>query len=178
MAFFDMVLIGVGLAADAFAAAVVRGLAMGRLRLPPALATALVFGFFQGAMTLLGYFAGTLFASRLQEWGRFGGALLLFFLGGRAMADALRGGAATPASGGLVAMGLATSVDASAVGVALSLGGTEGIFYLCVIVGIVTFLLSLFGVLLGCFFGVRFRKLSQILGALILIAMGIRFLAG
>ena len=178
MAFFDMVLIGVGLAADAFAAAVVRGLAMGRLRLSPAIATASVFGFFQGAMTLFGYFAGALFASRLQIWGDLFAALLLFFLGGRALFEAFRGGELPSDANGLIPMGFATSVDASAVGVALSLGGTEGIFYLCVIVGIVTFILSLFGVLLGCFFGVRFRKLSQILGSLILIAMGIRFLAG
>ena len=52
MAFFDMVLIGVGLAADAFAAAVVRGLRIGRLRAADLASTALTFAFFQGAMTL------------------------------------------------------------------------------------------------------------------------------
>lgn len=176
MAFFDMVLIGVGLAADAFAAAVVRGLAMGRLRLSPAIATASVFGFFQGAMTLFGYFAGGLFASRLQEWGRFGGALLLFFLGARTFVDAFRGD--SPPMGSLFSMGLATSVDASAVGVAFSLKGDINIFYLAVVIAVVTFALALVGVFLGCMFGARWEKSSRIAGSLILIAMGIRFLAG
>ena len=91
-------------------------------------------------MTLFGYFAGGLFASRLQIWGDLFAALLLFFLGGRALFEAFRGGELPSDANGLIPMGFATSVDASAVGVALSLGGTEGVFYLQIFIILLTIL--------------------------------------
>ena len=174
MAFFDMVLIGVGLAADAFAAAVVRGLRIGRLRAACLASTALTFAFFQGAMTLAGYYAGELLASGLEKWSGILGAILLFFLGGRMLFAAEE----EEPSLHLISMGFATSVDASVVGMAFSLRPSVSVFHLCAVIAAVTLVLSLLGFALGCAFGGRFRKTARIGGALVLIAMGARFLIG
>jgi putative Mn2+ efflux pump MntP len=172
--------VAVGLAMDAFAVSIVMGSLHKDLRVRHALRMALFFGGFQTFMPVLGFFAGLSlkeYITAFDHWVAFG---LLSLVGGKMIYESFRLEAAEKNRDPsdlptLLALSLATSIDALAVGVTFSL--LEISLALAVgIIGAVTFGLSWLGVSLGKRFGHLLGSKAEIFGGLILIAIGVRIL--
>jgi putative Mn2+ efflux pump MntP len=171
-------LISVGLAMDAFAVAVSSGLAIKNLRIAHALRISLFFGFFQGLMPVMGWLAGLSvkgFIADVAHWAAFG---IMCFIGGKMIYGAAvmeRAEREASMHGLLVLLGLsvATSLDALAVGVTFALLNIS-IITPAVVIGFVTFFMSYSGVCIGKRFGHFSEKKIEILGGLILIAIGLK----
>lgn len=189
MSFVSVMVLAVGLAADALAVAVASA-ASGRLvGLRSAARLAFHFGLFQGLMPVVGWLVGTSvepYMRAFDHWIAFG---LLAFVGGRMLlpekpdkpdkpgeADASKAG--DPSRGwSLVALSVATSIDAFAVGLSLAAIGVS-IWYPAAVIGVVTAGLSLVGARVGERLGLRFGRGVALLGGLLLIGLGLRILVG
>jgi manganese efflux pump family protein len=176
-----VILIAVGLAMDAFAVSVVSGCVYKELKIAHALRMAFFFGAFQAFMPLIGYAAGQTVAdyiTHIDHWVAFG---LLAAIGGKMIVEGMKfeqveKTAKDPSSLMVVlVLSVATSIDALAVGVTLSLV-TQSIFAAVTAIGVITFVLSYAGVE----FGRRTRHFVEnkieIAGGLILIAIGLKIL--
>ncbi len=179
MPFWSIFLIAIGLAMDCFAVSLGVGTAGTAVGLRPTFRLFFHFGLFQGGMTLLGWLAGKTvvgYIASVDHWVAFG---LLAFVGVRMIRGGLQKAGEEPAipdpSRGLtlVMLSIATSIDALAVG--LSLAFLEvNVLWSALLIGGVSAVLSLLGLSLGNQLGLRFGKSMEILGGLILIAIGLR----
>ncbi len=181
MSFWTLILISLGVSADAFAVALGKGLQLRRLRLRDAVLIAATFGIFQAAMPVIGWLLGTSLRSYITEidhWIAFG---LLAVIGGKMIWEALR---AHPderpddepiAVRELLVLGVATSIDALAVGISFAFLEVS-IVAAVIAIGVITFAVSLVGVFLGHRAGIRFRGPAEVVGGLILILIGLRIL--
>lgn len=176
-----IILIAVGLAMDAFAVSVVSGCFYKELKIAHVFRMAFFFGAFQAFMPLIGYAAGQTVAdyiTHVDHWVAFG---LLAGIGGKMIYEGTKfeqveKKAQDPASLMVVlVLSLATSIDALAVGITLSLV-THSIVAAVTAIGLITFALSYAGVE----FGRRTRRFVEnkieIAGGLILIAIGVKIL--
>ena len=177
----ELLLIAVGLSMDAFAVSVCKGLGMRRLDVRVALVLALLFGVFQAGMPVIGWLLGSQFLWLIEpvdHWIAFG---LLGFIGGKMILDAVRGEEEESwvvdhvAWGEFLMLAVATSIDALAVGISLAALNVE-IVPSVLIIGVVTFVLSLVGVLVGHLFGSRFERPAQIVGGVVLMLIGVKVL--
>lgn len=173
-------LIALGLAMDAFAVSLGAGTSGIASHPRPIFRLSFHMGLFQGLMTFLGWLAGiSVFnlISAFDHWIAFG---LLGFVGFRMIRSGL--GVETETrredisrGGSLLMVCVATSIDAMAVGLSLAMIRVE-ILGPSLVIGIVTALLSLFGLLAGNLLGDKFGKRMEVLGGLILIGIGLRVL--
>jgi putative Mn2+ efflux pump MntP len=179
MPLWTIFLIAIGLAMDCFAVSLGVGTAGTATGLRPTFRLFFHFGLFQGGMTLLGWLAGKTvvgYISSVDHWVAFG---LLLFVGGRMIRGGLQKTAQEPAipdpSRGLtlVVLSIATSIDALAVGLSLALLEVN-VFSSALLIGGVSAVLSLVGLILGNQLGLRFGKRMELLGGVILIAIGLR----
>jgi putative Mn2+ efflux pump MntP len=169
-----------GLSMDAVAVSLASGCAATRVTLGPALRMAFFFGFFQTLMPVLGWLAGLSFKTAIAGFDHWLAFALLLFIGVKMILEARRAGGSCPRAGLpglpiLLGLAVATSIDALAVGLSLSLLAVD-IITPVLIIGLVTFLLSLLGVLAGRRFGTLIAGKAEILGGLVLIAIGFRIL--
>ena len=183
MSFIELFLIGVGLSMDAFAVAVCKGLSMQRFRKDRAAVIALFFGVFQAAMPLLGWFLGSRFASHIQQYDHWIAFFLLLWIG-ISMIRESRGGEEEDACGGesarldlkeLLMLSVATSIDALAVGITFAFLEVS-ILPAVSLIGVTTFVLSFIGVAVGSYFGGKYKSRAELLGGVILIAIGAKIL--
>ena len=182
MSFLELLLIGVGLSMDAFAVAICQGLSMARIRWRHAGVIALFFGGFQAAMPLLGWAMGSRFSGYIQEFDHWVAFLLLGLIGGNMVREALgpEEEAETACAAGLdirqlFLMAVATSIDALAVGVTFAF--LEVLILPAVtVIGVTTFCLSLAGVVVGNFFGARYKRRAELSGGVILVLLGVKIL--
>ena len=180
MSLLKLVGLAIGLAMDAFAVSLTSGLTMRKLKVRYALRIALFFGVFQALMPIIGYLAGLSIRTMIESfdhWVAFG---LLAFVGGKMLFEAIfmkeEDREINPDDFGLLLMlAIATSIDALAVGLSLSLLKIE-ILMPAVLIGVVTFALSFMGVYLGRRIGHLFEQKIEILGGLVLIGIGIKIL--
>lgn len=190
----QIVLIALGLSMDAFAVSVSSGMCLKGLKPWQALRAAAFFGAFQALMPLLGWLAGAFFKGYIQSFDHWIAFALLCFIGGKMSYEALkeilaerrRGpGAACEAvkadSGGitrlwpLTVLSIATSIDALAVGLSLSMLG-QAILVPALVIGAITFALCLFGVFFGKRIGSALGEWAEVLGGLVLIGIGIKII--
>ena len=192
MGFLELFLIGVGLSMDAFAVAICQGLSMTKIKWGHALTVGLYFGGFQALMPLLGWVLGSQFSGYIQQYDHWVAFILLLLIGGNMIREALSGEedeAEDTATGGgpdhkkLFLMAIATSIDAMAVGVTMALAGRTGLlapqygFLLCcLVIALVTFVLCLAGVQIGCRTGDKYGKKAEIAGGIVLIGIGVKIL--
>lgn len=181
MEIFEAVLLAVGLSMDAFAVSVCKGLALRKAGLKEGLTCGVWFGGFQALMPTLGFFLAMLFADSIKaidHWVAFG---LLVLIGGNMLKEALEPGcdcenaSADMGFKTMLAMAIATSIDAMAAGVSLAMDGAN-IWLNAVLIGITTCALSAVGVKVGAVFGSRFEKKAQLAGGIILILLGLKIL--
>lgn len=174
----ELILLSVGLAMDACAVSMTNGLCYPQMRAKHITGTALCFGLMQGLMPLLGYLLGSCFAGVISAFDHPLALILLGFIGVKMIAESLRSEDDTPEdplSVRLVLLqGLATSIDALAVGISFAAFSAFAIVPAVLCIGCITALLSAAGTLTGRQLGGMLRSKAQLLGGLILIAIGIK----
>ena len=175
-----IVLIALGLAMDSFSVSVAGGLVLRRFRFRDALKVAFSFGFFQAVMPIIGWIAGMSVIDLIAGFDHWVAFALLLIIGCRMIHESVckrpderRINIFNPYL--LLVLSVATSIDALAAGLSLSLLKIQ-ILTPAAVTGFVTFLLSLFGLLVGR----RSRKILlgkvEVIGGLILICLGIKIL--
>lgn len=177
-----IILVAVGLAMDAFAVSIVTGSIYKDLHLKHVLRMALFFGGFQALMPVIGFLAGLglkEYISHVDHWVAFG---LLCFVGGKMIYEAFQIESAEKNRDPsdlliLLALSIATSIDALAVGITLSLM-TASIALAVTVIGVITFGLSYAGVAIGKRFGHFFESRIEVVGGVILIGIGFKILIG
>jgi putative Mn2+ efflux pump MntP len=175
-----IVIIAVGLAMDAFVVSIVSGSAYRQLHVRHALRMAIFFGAFQAFMPLVGSLAGlTLrkYIAHYDHWIAFG---LLAAVGGKMIYESfkIKSVEENPDPSNilvLLVLSVATSIDALAVGITLSLIAGS-IVIAVMIIGLITFILSYLGVYIGKRFGHFFESKMEALGGVILIGIGTKIL--
>lgn len=184
MEFYTLILLAFGLSLDSFAVSVSSGLMLPEIRFFKACRIALSLAFFQAAMPVIGWFAGMEIRDRLVDYDHWIAFGLLAMLGLKMIYESLkpeedRNGFNPLKPAVLLTMSLATSIDALIVGVSfafLQKPQTESIILPVLIIGGVTFVMSMLGILFGKKAGARFGKRMEMLGGVILIAIGFKIL--
>lgn len=178
---WDIFIIGVSLAMDAFSVSVSDGACLGRLRHRWLVGIAGAFGLFQGLMPLAGYFAGASFAWLVVRFSRYIVCGVLCVIGVKMLWDARDAdcseNCALLGPKVILLQAVATSMDALAVGVGFSTMQI-GIAAACGLIALTTFVICLAGVAIGYRFGCVFRRQAVVLGGLVLIGTGIKILLG
>lgn len=179
----SILLLGIAMSTDAFAAAVGKGAAMRQPRFPDALRAGLIFGAIEAITPLIGWALGMAAAKYVTAWDHWIAFGLLAVLGLRMIREGLRGRVddegvdgndATPKRHGfwaLAATGFATSIDAMAVGVGLAFIDAN-ILVVAAVIGCTTLVLVTAGILLGRVLGALAGKRAEIFGGLLLIGIG------
>jgi len=180
MPFFEILLISLSMAMDAFAVCLGAG-TLEKIRGPrPFFRLSFHFGLFQFIMPVIGWLLGMTIEPLIRnysDWVAFG---LLVFVGARMVHSSLQGGdesnSSDPSRGWtLVLLSVAVSMDALAIGLSL---GVLGVFvwYPAIMIGVVTGVLSLIGLRIGKIVGRKFGKPVEVIGGLVLIGIGLRIL--
>lgn len=174
-----IVLVAFALAMDSFSVSITNGLATKTFKVGDALKIGIFFGAFQAIMPVVGWFTGIHvldLISGFDHWIAFG---LLAFIGCRMIYESVKVESKklldSPRIGVLLALSVATSIDALAIGLSFSFLRIS-IFVPAVVIGAVAFSLSFLGVYLGGKLGHFLRNRVEVLGGLILIVIGIRIL--
>jgi manganese efflux pump family protein len=170
----SLLLLSLGLAMDAFAAAVAQG-ASSRPNRSAALRMSFAFGLAQAIMPLLGWALGIAFAAFIQTAAHWIALTLLSFLGLRMIKEGLDRDAEEAMKElslwPLLVTAIATSIDAAVAGITLP-SFRVPIVLACVVIGLTTSILTYPGVYLGALVGAKIGKWAEILGGLILIGLG------
>ena len=165
---------------DAFAVSICKGLSVCKVRPRHAGLAAVWFGGFQALMPLIGYFAGVAFTdivSSVDHWIAF---VLLGIIGGKMVKESFEKEECCCTDPDfsfrtMLAMAVATSIDALAVGVSLAFLKVN-IWTAVLLIGITTGAFSAAGVYVGNIFGNRFKSKAELAGGLILILIGAKIL--
>lgn len=181
MDFLTLLLLAFGLSMDAFAVSISNGIAYGNVQRKMIVLTAAAFGFFQGFMPILGYFAGIALSDFISSIDHWIALVLLGFIGGKMILDA-REEAKNPVQEcascqltmkTLLLQAVATSIDALAVGVSFAALNVN-IFSGAALIAITTFGCCLIGGALGKKFNELFASKATLLGGIILVLLGIK----
>lgn len=180
MSIIEIALIGVGLAMDAFAVSICKGLAMRRLNYKKAIIIAAFFGVFQALMPALGYVLGTTFANKIAAIDHWIAFILLALIGANMIKEALSSDDDECQDdslrlGDLIMLSIATSIDALAVGITFAFFNVSLLLSVSMI-GIITFIICVIGVKVGNVFGEKYKSKAELAGGLILIVMGAKIL--
>ena len=181
MSFLTIILLAVGLAMDCFAVSVCKGLASPHGYVPryiKPMLMALLFGVFHAGMPLIGYYAGSFFASFFERFAPWIALALLGFIGGKMIYDALKleGDEVQVADFSffaLLSLAFATSMDTLATGV-IFIPYPNVLWLAVAIIASTCFAFSMTGFILGHIVGTRLRINVNILGGAILILIGIK----
>ncbi len=173
-------LTSIGLAMDAFAVSIGGGISLKKVTSKDAIVIATFFGGFQFIMPLLGWLSGLFFRDFIlsfDHWIAFG---LLTLIGGKMLYESFQDEEEDEGTDFrnlyvLSTLAIATSIDALAVGLTFSVIQTP-IVQASIIIGIITFLICLFGVFIGNKIGHLFEKQAEIIGGIILIGIGVKIL--
>lgn len=180
MDLITIILLAIGLSMDAFAVSVTNGIIIKKVTLTHSLKIALCFGFFQALMPLLGWYFASYFSAYIIGFDHWIAFILLTLIGGKMVHEAFEeediDKKTDPTQiGKLLLLGIATSIDALAVGVNFAFIQTD-LFLTIAIIGLTTFSISFVGVYFGKTFGAFFKKEAEIFGGVVLFLIGLRIL--
>ena len=189
MGIFELLLLSVGLAMDAFAVSVCKGLSVKKLTVKECLICGIWFGAFQGIMPFLGFLIGSGFEKWIRIVAPWVAFVLLSLIGINMIREAFseeeeeKSGFDVKT---MFLMAVATSIDALAVGItfvavpvrAFGEGKLQNTVFAVVVIAVITFLISALGVRIGNLFGSRYRSGSEVMGGTILIFIGMKTLIG
>lgn len=175
----ELFILAVGLAMDAFAVAVCKGLSIRKLKVGQALLVGLWFGVFQALMPALGYLLGSAFAGLVQSVDHWVAFILLCIIGGNMIREGVKGDEEdcdpSLSFGVMLMLAVATSIDALAVGITFAFLNVP-ILAAVAFIGVITFAISALGVKAGNVFGVRYKSKAEIFGGVVLILIGSKIL--
>ncbi|MBP5415376.1 MAG: manganese efflux pump [Lachnospiraceae bacterium] len=178
---FNSMLLGVGLAMDAFSVSLANGLNEPKMNRNKMALIASVFSIFQWLMPMIGWICVhtivTYFTAfeKIIPWIAL---LLLLFIGGKMLLEGIKDDdegdeKSKVGFSALIIQGIATSIDALSVGFTIAEYGFLSAFVCAVIIGVVTFIICFAGLMIGKRFGTRLASKASILGGIILIGIGI-----
>ncbi|NCB42411.1 MAG: manganese efflux pump [Clostridia bacterium] len=185
MSTIEVILTAIGLSMDAFAVSVCKGLGMRKINYKSAFVIAVFFGTFQAIMPLIGWFAGTRYEKYIEGVDHWVAFSLLVLIGGKMFYEAMKKEDIHEAASvceeslnikELFFLAVATSIDALAVGITFSLLPNTNMFHAIIIIGTITFCLSLTGIFTGNKFGAKYKSRAEIAGGFILIGIGFKIL--
>lgn len=178
MEVLELILIAVGLAMDAFAVSVCKGLSMSKMEWKKAVIIGLYFGGFQALMPLIGYVLGVGFEDKIKSLDHWIAFILLVFIGINMIKEAFE----TKEESNdkidfktMIILSIATSIDALAVGVTFAFLNVN-ILLAISLIGIITFIISMIGVKIGNVFGDKYETKAELAGGFILIFLGTKIL--
>ena len=180
----EFLLLGVGLAMDAFAVSICKGLAMRKVNKKQAVIIALFFGGFQAIMPVIGWLLCKGFQTYIEAFDHWIAFALLAFIGVKMIIETLREKEDDVVieemdppldMKEMLMLAIATSIDALAVGISLA-ALDRPIVESAAIIGVVTFVISIIGVYIGKFFGNRYKKRAELTGGIILVLIGVKML--
>ena len=179
MSIWELLILAVGLAMDAFAVAVCKGLSIRTLKVRQALMVGLWFGLFQALMPALGWLLGSAFSELVQSVDHWIAFLLLAIIGGNMIREALGGDEEdmdpSLSFGVMFLLAVATSIDALAVGITFALLPVN-ILAAVALIGVITFAISCAGVKIGNVFGAKYKAKAEFFGGAVLILIGLKIL--
>ncbi len=182
MDILSIIIIGIGLAMDCFAVSIGKGICLKKFQFGNVLRMAFLFGFFQAAMPLIGYFAGYTFAREFITYDHWIAFVLLEIIGIKMFVEGLK--PIDPQCNiiphpfnwkTLLVLAVATSIDALATGIVF-VPFPDKIWFAIISIGTISFILTFIGVFLGIRFRKRIRVNVEFFGGLILILIGIKIL--
>ena len=178
MDFFTILTIAIVLSFDTFAASLSYGIIRNGILFRQASGVAFVLAFFQGGLTVAGYFLGSLFSDTLKATDHWIALLLLGFLGMKMIFGGIQNkGRKDPVdlnnAFALLTIALGTSIDAFAIGISFAFFNVT-IWSAGILIGSVTFLASMTAIRIGKYAGDRLGGKVEIIGGLILIAIGLK----
>ena len=177
MSILEISLIGLSLAADAFAISVCKGLSLKQLSLKNMITIGLYFGIFQGIMPITGYIIGNTFESiiiKIDHWITF---VLLTTIGANMIRESFNYEEQNDSIDfkTMLPLSIATSIDALAIGITFSFLKVN-IISSSLIITIITLITCIIGVKIGNVFGTKYENKAKILGGIILIIIGTKIL--
>ena len=176
MKLLDLLITAIALSMDALAVSIGKGLSVKRLKASHCLITGAYFGGFQALMPLLGFLLATSYIQKFDHWIA---CVLLVLIGANMLREAFskeeEQGNDSFSFRVMLPLAIATSIDALATGVTFAMMGVN-IWIAIAITGLTTFVFSVAGVKIGNLFGSRYQSKAELVGGLILIAMGIKIL--
>jgi len=180
MSFLTIFTLALALAMDAFAVSITVGVLLPRLSFRPIFRLSWHFGLFQLLMPIIGWAAGMSVRNLIAQFDHWIAFSLLAIIGAKMIYESIKNESPAdrtdPTRGwSLVILSVATSIDALAVGFSMALLGVS-VWFPCLIIGLVAGLLTIIGLHLGRQLGKRFGRIMEIIGGLILIAIGIKIL--
>ena len=176
------VVLAIGLAMDAFAVSMCKGLAVKKLKWKHMIITGLYFGIFQAIMPTIGYFLGTSFEKYISSVDHWVAFILLGIIGFNMIRESLdkcdecdeqKDDFSFKA---MFPLAIATSIDALVAGIGFIGAGDLNVPLTIILVGVITFATSALGVKIGNVFGARYKSKAELAGGIVLIAMGLKFL--
>jgi len=178
----EILLVSIGLAMDAFAVSLCKGLRMRKINYGQAFVIALSFGLFQAGMPLLGWILGVQFERYITQIDHWIAFFLLCIIGIKMIYDCIAEDPTCPVEAverldlkELLLLSIATSIDALAVGITLAFLRAN-IMQSVAVIGLVTFILSFIAVAIGNHWGNRLQRKAGIMGGVVLILIGLRIL--
>lgn len=181
MGLLEIAILGIGLAMDAVAVSMTNGMVYKNLGVRQYIAMPLFFGVFQGAMPLIGFYAGNIFAEIITKYGGMVIFIILGFIGGKMLMDGIKQKKESNTYkkqltiGVLIFQAIATSIDAFAVGVGFCAVRVD-IIPAIVIIAAITAILVIVAMIIGKKFGDLLENKAEIFGGIILILIGIKAL--
>lgn len=176
----ELLLLGLALAMDAFAVSLSKGVSLRKITFKTAFIIALTFGLFQGLMPVLGFLLGERFEGLMSQFNHWIAFILLALIGLKMLKEAFSEEEDEELESRLdpkelILLGIATSIDAMAVGVSLAFLKVD-LATSAFIIFLVTFLLCFIGVNVGNLAGTKYQKKAEILGGIVLILIGLKTL--
>lgn len=179
--FFNSVLLGIGLAMDAFSVSLANGLNEPYMGKKKMCGIAGAFAFFQAVMPMIGWVCVHTVVQCFKAFENYIpwiALILLLFIGGKMLIEGIknRNGESGKTKVGIAALfvqGVATSIDALSVGFTIAEYGLFMALVCALIIAVVTFVICMAGVMIGKDFGTKFANKAAIFGGVILIIIGI-----
>jgi len=178
---YSIIGIAIGLAMDAFAVSIVSSIIIGKIDKRQIFRLSFHFGLFQALMPLIGWVAGNALQNVVSKWDHWIAFFILMVIGLKAIAGGIKkeeesNSMKDPSKGwSLIALSVATSIDALAVGVSFGVMKTQ-ILFPVIIIGVITAFMSVGGIYLGKKLGKAFGSKMEVVGGLVLIGIGIKIL--
>lgn len=175
----EIIILALALSADAFAVSISSGVCVRKVKILPSLKMAVFFGFFQGLMPIIGWFAGSTFHYYLKNYGKWIALALLSGIGIKMIIESFYDENEQCKdyfnNRILFILAIATSIDALAAGLSLKFLDVD-IFIPAGIIALITFFMSIMGINIGKLAGNKLGRSSEITGGLILIGIGIKLI--
>jgi manganese efflux pump family protein len=180
MDILTLCLIGIGLSFDTFAVSVSTGLVISHIRFLQGVRVATVLALFQALMPFIGWFLGKQVAQSMIEYDHWIAFGLLALLGFKMIYESLKKEEEKKNFNPLqytvlIGIAIATSIDALVVGVSFAFINLN-IVWSVFVIGVITFLVAMLGMLFGKKVGSRFGQRMEIVGGLILLGIGVKIL--